>query len=252
MPDIFLIKAIAKGLILPPTGLLLLALLGLALLGRHPRAGRALAVAATITLLALSTPIVSTALVRLLDDSPPLDLARAKSAQAIVIPGGGVRRNALEYGGDTLGRLTLERVRYGARLAKQTGLPVLVTGGSVIGNTAPEATLMREALENEFGVKVGWVESRSRNTRENAAFSASILHSQGIRRVIVIAHSFDVRRTLQEFARADLEAIAAPTMLPSPDIDWPGDFLPGVANLQTSYYASYETAAIIWNRLAGD
>jgi hypothetical protein len=38
----------------------------------------------------------------------------------------------LEYGGDTLGRLTLERVRYGARVAKKTGLPVLVAGGSVL------------------------------------------------------------------------------------------------------------------------
>ncbi|MCU0694501.1 MAG: YdcF family protein, partial [Polyangiaceae bacterium] len=121
---------------------------------RHPRSGRLLATASVLTLLALSTPIVAGALVRLLDDSPPIDLAVARTAQAIVIPGGGVRRNALEYGGDTLGRLTLERVRYGARLAKQTGLPVLVTGGSVLGNTVPEAVLMKEALENEYGASV--------------------------------------------------------------------------------------------------
>ena len=52
---------------------------------------------------------------------------------AIVILGGGVRRHAAEYGGDTLGQLTLERVRYGARVARLTGLPVLVSGGSVFG-----------------------------------------------------------------------------------------------------------------------
>ena len=119
MPDPLLIKAIAKALLLPPTGLLLLALIGLAMIRRHPRAGRLLATASVLALLALSTPIVAGALVRLLDDSPPIDLAMAKTAQAIVIPGGGVRRNALEYGGDTLGRLTLERVRYGARLARE-------------------------------------------------------------------------------------------------------------------------------------
>ena len=53
----------------------------------------------------------------------------AADAEAIVILGGGTRRNAPEYGGDTLGRLTLERVRYGAQVAKLTALPVLVTGG---------------------------------------------------------------------------------------------------------------------------
>jgi uncharacterized SAM-binding protein YcdF (DUF218 family) len=51
----------------------------------------------------------------------PLDLAQVSNAQAIVILGGGVRREAPEYGGATLGGITLERVRYGARLARTTG-----------------------------------------------------------------------------------------------------------------------------------
>jgi len=63
--------------------------------------------------------VVANGLLRLVDDSPPVTLAQARSAQAIVILGGGVRRNAPEYGGDTLGRLTLDRVRYGAMVAGQ-------------------------------------------------------------------------------------------------------------------------------------
>ena len=208
MPDVFLLKAIAKSLLLPPTGLLLVALIGLAIIRRHPRAGRTLATVAVATLLALSMPIVAGGLVRLLDDSPPIDLAVAKTAQAIVIPGGGVRRNALEYGGDTLGRLTLERVRYGARLAKQTGLPVLVTGGSVLGNTVPEAVLMKEALENEYGVTVRWVEDRSRNTRENAEFTARMLAADGVRRVVLVLHAFDVPRAVPLYERTGLQRAA--------------------------------------------
>ena len=249
MPDVFLIKAIAKTLILPPTGLLLLVLLGLGLIGRRPRAGRVLAITAAAVLLALATPIVSSALIRVLDDSAPLDLAQARTAQAIVIPGGGVRRNAREYGGDTVGRLTLERVRYGARLAKQTGLPVLVTGGSVLGDGAAEARLMRDALENEFGVKVRWVEDRSRNTRENAEFSAVMLAVEGIRRVVLVAHSFDIPRARAEFAAAGFGVLVAPTSIPAAEIDWPGDFLPGIGGLQTSYYACYELAALMWRWL---
>lgn len=249
MPDPLLLKAIAKALLLPPTGLLLLALIGLALIRRHPRAGRLLATASVLTLLALSTPIVAGALVRLLDDSPPIDLAVAKTAQAIVIPGGGVRRNALEYGGDTLGRLTLERVRYGARLAKQTGLPVLVTGGSVLGNTVPEAVLMKEALESEYGVPVRWVEDRSRNTRENAALTARLLAADGVRRVVLVLHAFDVPRAVPLYEAAGLDVVRAPIGIANGSPDFLDDFVPGIAALVTSYYACYELAGIALGRL---
>ena len=145
------------------------------MLTRAPRAGRIVAWTGVLVLLALSTPIVAFALLTFVDRSPPLDLARARDAQAIVILGGGIRREAAEYGGrDTLGSLTLERVRYGAQVARLTGLPVLVTGGSVLGGE-PEATVMRSALEHEFRVPVRWMESQSRNTHENATLSAKIL-----------------------------------------------------------------------------
>ena len=147
-------------MILPPTGPLLLAVVGLLMLARAPRAGRIVAWTGVLALLALSTPIVAFALLTFVDRSPPLDLARARDAQAIVILGGGIRPHAAEYGGrDTLGHLTLERVRYGAQVARLTGLPVLVTGGSVLEGE-PEATVMRAALEHEFAVPVRWVPLR--------------------------------------------------------------------------------------------
>ena len=245
MPDAFQLKAIAKSLLLPPTGLLLVALIGLAVIRRHPRAGRTLATVAVATLLALSMPIVASGLVRLLGDSPPIDLAVAKTAQAIVIPGGGVRRNALEYGGDTLGRLTLERVRYGARLAKQTGLPVLVTGGSVFGDTVPEAVLMKEALESEYGVTVRWVEDRSRNTQENARNSAEVLKVDGFATVILVVHSFDVPRAKALYASSGFNVLVAPIGIPQRDLHLPEDLLPGMAALVTSFNACYELIALI-------
>src|SRR5437588_12913039 len=96
------VKAVAKTLLLPPTGLLLLSLLGLSLRQRFPRAGIAMAWSGVSALLILSVPLVAAFLVRSLDSSPPFDSARASSAQAIVILGGGTRRHAAEYGGDRL------------------------------------------------------------------------------------------------------------------------------------------------------
>src|SRR6185295_16851084 len=163
--DLFAAKKALAALVLPPTGPLLLALVGLALLGRRPRLGRVLAWAGVVVLLALSLPVVSHLLLRSLQASV-LNLQRIGDAQAIVILGGGVRRNAPEFGGDTLGRLTLERVRYGALVARTTKLPVLVSGGAVYGGST-EAALMKRALEQEFDVQVRWAEERSRDTRSN-------------------------------------------------------------------------------------
>ena len=243
------LKGVIKAIVLPPTGLLLLSLLGLGVRKRFPRGGIAMAWTGVLLLLILSLPAVAAFLVRSLDTSPPFDSARASAAQAIVILAGDTR-NAPEYGGETLGELTLERVRYGARIARLTGLPVLVSGGSVHGGE-PEAAPMREALEREFGVRVRWAEERSRTTHENALYSAAMLQSAGIRSVVLVVHSFDMPRARAEFAAAGIETLAAPTGIPSARPDRLSDFVPGIAGLHTSYYAVYEILAnvVLWLHL---
>jgi len=242
MLDVLWLKAVVKTLVLPPTGLLLIALAGLALRRRFARAGTALAAAAVVALLAMSMPIVADSMVELVDTSGRFELADARDANAIVILGGGIRRGAPEYGGDTLGLLTLERVRYGARLARLTGLPVLVSGGSVLGGET-EASLMRRSLKDEYGVDVRWAEAGSRTTHENAVQTAEILRREGIRRVVLVAHAFDTRRATAEFAAQGIEAIAAPTGARSDARHTLLDFLPGMGGLQLSYWASYEILA---------
>lgn len=241
-------KALVRDVALPPTGPLLLALAGIAIAGRYPRRGRQLALAGVILLALLSMPVVGAFLVRCLDQTPALDLARASSAQAIVILGGGTRVYAAEYRGATLGTLTLERVRYGARIARATGLPVLVSGGAERG-VPSEAALMRNALVNEFGVPVRWTEAQSHNTHENAVNSAEILKASGILRVILVGHSFDFPRTRTEFEAAGLAVIAAPIGIPSATPTELGDFLPSAAGLQRSYYACYEILANVLYRI---
>ena len=241
--DLFLLKKLLGALVLPPTGPLLLAIAGALMLRRWPRTGRALVWTGLTILLALSLSPVSGLLLRLANDSPAVRLEDARTAQAVVILGGGVRREAVEYGGDTLGRVTLERVRYGAKLARETGLPVLVAGGSVFGDTATEASLMRATLEKEFNVPVRWVEDRSRNTHENAQLSAAILKRDGVKRVVLVMHGFDIRRARAEFVAAGLEVVPAPTQIPHFSIAGPLDLLPSVVALQGSYYALYELLA---------
>lgn len=245
------VRLLVMTLVLPPGGPLLLIAIGVLMLRRLPRFGRASTFTGAAMLWILSLPVVAAALVTGLGGARAFDPADARRAEAIVIPGGGVRALALEYGGDTLGRLTLERVRYGAHLARLTGLPVMVTGGAPERGVQPEAVLMRSALEGEFGVAVRWTDASSRNTRQNARNAAGLLQADGLRRAIVVVHGFDVRRVRREFEAAGLEVYVAPTQVPRWDLLELADVLPSAAALQTNYYALYEVLALARDSLSG-
>jgi uncharacterized SAM-binding protein YcdF (DUF218 family) len=234
-----------KTLLLPPGILLIAAAVGLVMLGRRPGPARVILIAAWLALYLLSTPFVSVSLQVAAGRSQPVTADELRSGQAIVILGGGLRLRAPEYGGDTLGGLTLERVRYGARLARATRLPVLVTGGRPPAAERAEAEVMRDALEQEFGVPVRWVEKESRNTAENARMSAALLLPAGVKRIVLVMHAFDVNRATAEFAAAGLEVIPAPTLVRGPSLSRLGDVLPQVNALQGSYFALYELLAML-------
>jgi len=231
-----------KTLILPPASLLTVAAVGLILMRRWPAGARIILLAAWLGLYLVSTPLVAGWLQLAAGTGKAVDPEQLKSAQAIVILGGGLRTDSAEFGGDTLGRLTLERVRYGARLARATGLPVMVSGGQPPGATRTEAEVMRDSLEQEFGVPVRWVEGASRNTHENARNAASVLLPRQIRRIAVVMHGFDVERAVAEFRAAGFDVVAAPTLLARPRLDSIGDVLPQAAELHAAYYALYELA----------
>lgn len=242
------LKTAARFALLPPSGPLLLVLAGL-WIARRRRWGLALAACGAISLWLLATPLVSNALLATLSPTAPFDEGTAADAQAIVILGGGLRRNAPEYGGDTLGRLTSERVRYGAVLAKRLKLPVLVTGGRSEPGSLTEAEVMKAALESEHGVAVRWLEDRARNTRENARLSAPMLKAAGVEKVVLVLHGFDVPRAVAEFRAAGLRVLPAATHLVSTEAWRWGDLLPGVFALADSYWVLYEWLGIAWSRV---
>ena len=244
----FLLKKILTQLVLPPVGPLLITMLGLALRKRLPKASIWLAWLGIASLFALSLPTVAGLFDRLAGHHRTVDLARARTAQAIVVLAGG-RKPAAEYGGETISWWTLERVRYAARLTPQLPLPLLVSGGSVYGGSA-EALLMRDILEREFRVKVRWTESASRDTRENALYSAQILKGAGIGRVVLVTHAIHMARARREFAEAGIETVPAPVGV---DTDTPVysfvEYLPSASALRSSSAALHELLGRLAQRL---
>ena len=246
----FLLKKLLVALILPPAGPVLLALFGLWLTRsksrRWQRGGLWLATLSLLGLLLLSLPIVGKALMAPLEPYPPIAQAQLQRAQAIVILGGGTYFDAPEYGGDTVGQATLERLRYGARLARQSRLPLLVSGGAPSGGR-PEGESMREVLESDFGIKVRWVESASRDTAENASRSAPLLKAAGITRIALVSHGWHLSRALPLFEKQGLDVVAAPMAFSTTSPSLARDLLPG--GLGYSREALNEHLGQLYNRL---
>jgi len=234
--------------LLPPVLLLITTALGFWMLKRRRGAARGLITISLLGLLALSLPVVAFSLFKPLE-VPPLDVARAKDAQAIVILAGGRARGAIEWGGDTVSAFTLARVRYGAHLARITGLPVLLTGGLGDDEREPEAELMRRVLEREFGITPRWMETASNTTAQNAEFSARELRAAGVSRVLLVTHSFHIPRAAAQFERAGLHVIPAPTGFQGlREFDWL-HLVPTPDALRLSHVALREWLALARDRL---
>jgi len=229
-------KALLRELILPPAGPLLLALIGLFWQRHRPRLGRALIGLGLASLWLLSTPLVADALARLAERYPPLDLHRPTGAQAIVIlGGGGWRSNAPEYGAPAVQPLLLERLAYGAYLARATGLPVLVTGYHT------EAVAMRASLARNFGIEPRWVEDQSFDTFDNARNSVRLLQAAGVRRILLVTHATHLWRATHEFLAAGMDVVPAPVGLSDiRDNTGPFRYIPQTQALGLSYAATYE------------
>lgn len=241
---------VVAGLLLPPTGPLLLALLGLIWMPRRPRLGRALAFAGTGILLVLSLPIVGAMLCAAVADGEALRPGTPVKADAIVVLGAGSRGYAPEYGGDAPTTLGLERIRYGAWLAKALALPVAVSGG-VVYEGDPEAQVMAAALAREFSVLPKWIEPHSRNTHENAVNLAAMLLPAGVKRIVVVSHGVDMRRARRELQAAGFDVVMAPTVVPGLQIDTVRDFVPNLSALRGSTLALYEMLGNLRATLAG-
>lgn len=228
-------KTLLKSLILPPTGPLLLAILGAVLAARRQWLGRVCLALGLGSLWLLSTPLLSDALTGLVEVYPPLNFRSADGAQAIVILGGGGQRYvAPEYGGPAAEPLLLERLSYGAYVAHKTGLPVLVTGYRT------EAVAMRDTLQRNFGVDARWVDDASYDTFENARNSVGLLAAAGVRRIVLVTRATHMRRSVQEFIAAGIEVVPAPVgMLAHRELGI-YRFLPNPDALLRSHAALYE------------
>jgi uncharacterized SAM-binding protein YcdF (DUF218 family) len=243
-----MLKWISYSSLVPPNLFLLLALIGVVVAWRWRRGGLALATAAVVFLYLAALPITSFWLVGTADRLAGL-VPRMPSLGppgAIVVLSAEFRHGNVPGGRDIVGPLTLERLAEAARIERKTGLPILASGGWLIGSDDSLAGMMAQSLESDFHVPVKWREERSRTTYENARYSAEILRQAGVSSALVVTNPWHMARALWSFYAVGFPAVAAPLpegLAPETDASL---FFPQVPSLQRSYYALHEIIGLGW------
>jgi len=253
-------------IILPPGGFIFLSLLGLVLMNKNRRVGKNVTASGLILLYIFSLPVTENMMLSWLEPEvaitekilthkvkTPVNTTYnttqlSKPPQAIVILGAGRHYNSLEFESDIPNEYALERIRYGVWLARRTLLPILVSGGPGDTDNLSVAEMMKQVIETEFALPVRWVETKSRNTYENAKYSAEILKSEDVESIYLVTHAGHMNRSVMSFEKFDLTIVPAPTAFGSTSqraigVDY---FLPDAKALFRSSLVLHEWVGLVW------
>ena len=248
------LKPYLTALALPPTSLLVLVFIGALLIHSKPKLAKRIIFFSVATVWLLSTNAFSVWFHNQVIPEYPLVTAndlKEKSVQAIVVLGGGVVVG-LPGGDEQMSKTSLERLRLGAQLARQSGLPLVFSGGSGWGakdDSVAEADVAEKVLQDAFGIKLNYKESSSRDTQENAGNTWALLSKQGIQRIALVTHSTHMPRAIAEFKKLGFEvtvaAMGQPTDGSEPALRW----MPGASNLELSQSVLRELLARLIQKL---
>ena len=248
------LKPYLTALALPPTSLLIFIFLGALLIHSKPKLAKRIIFFSVATVWLLSTNAFSVWFHNQVIPEYPLVTAKdlkEKSVQALVVLGGGVVVG-LPGGDEQMSKSSLERLRLGAQLARQSGLPLVFSGGSGWGAkeaSVAEADVAEKVLQDAFGIKLNYKESSSRDTQENAVNTWALLSKQGIQRITLVTNSTHMPRASAELNRVGFNVVEAavgqPTMGSETLLGW----IPGVSNLDLSQSVLRELLAKLIHQL---
>lgn len=199
--------------ILPLGGIVLAFMILTALLFRKKQAGRWAMLVITAVFYLLSTEPVSDSLIRPLEMAYEQPSLEALDGDVIIVLGGGSRAGVPDVDGvGQVGSAAANRFLTALRLEKAKHLPILLSGGTVLEGEANESQIEKRMLLS-LGVPEPriFMDDKSRNTAENAAFSKEICRQQGWKKPIVVTSAFHMPRAARFFSREGMDFIPYPS-----------------------------------------
>ncbi|ANF97914.1 YdcF family protein [Paenibacillus bovis] len=214
--------------VLPP-GLFIILLLAMSVwLWRRQLKPAIVLLMLTIVLYLSTTGLVSDALVGSLEQryTPPTSV----QGDVIVVLGGGATQGTPDIDGQgNLSGAAGNRLITAVRLYRQTGLPIVFSGGQVFADSGNEADIARRQLIG-MGIpsKDVFAENRSLNTEQNAVNTAALLKQKKWSHPVLVTSAFHMPRSVVEFQRAGLAVQPYPTdyWVSQPEAIYAGKFSP--------------------------
>jgi len=249
-----------------PVGLTCILMLLAAFLPRQSRWQRSLIGLSFLLLWLGSSNLITAPLVRSLEWRylPPEEVP---TAEVIVVLGGGTKKADYPRQTVELGEAG-DRALYAAWLYHQGKADhLLLTGGNVFSDTLtttpPEAEDMLSVMRM-FNIpdEAFWLETKSRNSYENALYSRPLLEEKGINTILLVTSAIHMPRAVALFEKQGFSVIPLPTDFVVTQQGWQtvtkptflaqlGNVLPTVENLQYTTWAMKEYIGLVVYRWQG-
>ncbi len=247
-----MLQELLKAWLVPPALNAAILLTGLMLYRLHKGMAKFLIITSLLTLFIFSSDYVASLLERSIQVHPALDLNDLPTTDplTIIVAGSAHHKVADEYGYPTPTSVALERLHYASYLHRKTGHPVLLTGG-VMNENQVHADVLATSFINEYKTEARWREGNSRSTQQNAEFSAEILMPLGRKSILLVTHSYHMKRSAALFEQAGFEVIPAPIVMSrEPNIkDW-RNWVPSASGLLRSSNVIYEYFGLLRDWIA--
>jgi len=233
--------------VLPP-GLFIILLLAMSIwLWRRQLRQALILLVMTILLYLSTTSLVSDTLIGSLEQryAPPASI----QGDVIVVLGGGATQGTPDIDGQgNLSGAAGNRLITAVRLYRQTGLPIIFSGGQVFADSGNEADIARRQLIG-MGIPAKDIlaENQSLNTEQNAVNTAALLQQKKWSHPVLITSAFHMPRSVVEFQRAGLTVQPYPTdyWVSQPEAMYPGKFSPSGGAMSSTSTALKEYLGLL-------
>jgi uncharacterized SAM-binding protein YcdF (DUF218 family) len=239
--------------LISPLPLLVLALLGV-VTWYHRKWARAALLVVLVCLYALSIPFTADRLMHWLE-VPRVSRHALQSHYDVVVVLSGMVNLQLSREGHLEFTDAVDRILAGIAFVKQgIGHVLLISGGSedLFDQSRSEAPLLRDfALQLGLATAQVLIEPNSRNTYENARFSARLLRAHDYQRVLLITSAAHMRRAVAAFHKQGIFPDTYPVDFEANDVITLFSFIPSARSLSRTTDAIHELVGLVMYRLQG-